>query len=372
MTSPYGLMADLHLHDWSAFATTTADGQNSRLVGLLGEISRCAHEVMAAGGSTVILAGDVFHVRGSVKPSVGNAIKDLLTHLVTKLSVSFYIMPGNHDLEGKDSTRLSSAVTALEGTGIRIENEACVIGNVAMIPWVESIDELKKQIKGMAVSIGKCSEADLILHAPIDGVIPGLPTHGLTAEFLADLGFKRVFAGHYHNHKKMHNGADLGTYKTGDVYSIGALAHHSWSDIGTKAGYLLVYRDRVDWRKSHLPEFVDLSQLVDVEPDELPFLVDGNYVRVKVEASKVKDVEAARQELLDMGARAVIVQAQPKPPVREGATGVVPTVATGASLEVSVSDFINAMYRSVGIEDISDAVTKAAFDVLASCDTVGD
>jgi DNA repair exonuclease SbcCD nuclease subunit len=364
-------MADLHLHEWSSFSGTTPDGQNTRLVGLLDEITRCAKETHEAGGTVVIMAGDIFHVRGSVSPPVLNALRDRLNGCNQQFGTCFIILAGNHDLAGKDSTRLGSAVTALECGYVSTvsASEYFRATGTALVPWHESIDDLKAAIK--ALDTGPTGffpdNTDLILHAPIDGVIKGLPLHGLDPDYLASLGFKRVLSGHYHNHKQMHPGFNAeaeegGGDFYGEVYSIGALAHHTWSDIGTKAGFLIVHPDRVEWRKSHLPEFIDLSQLVDLDPADIPFLVDQNYVRVKVEASKTRDVEQARQELLDMGAKAVIVQAQPKPPVREGTERA--TVASGASLEVSVTDFIKAM-PGVAVEE----VTKAALAVLGSVDS---
>lgn len=382
MTIPYGLMADLHLHAWSSFASTDERGVNTRLAGLLGEIRRCAEEVKAAGGEHIFMAGDIFHVRGSVSPTVLNATRDCFAQIHEELGVRVVIMPGNHDLEGKESTRLSSAVTALEDLFAKVLNEPTYLNfgdyRACFVPWVESIDALKELVGKLGASSDRTmpeseflrSNADLILHAPIDGVIKGLPAHGLDPDYLASLGFKRVFAGHYHNHKLMYHGrSGTMTYST-DVYSIGALAHHTWSDVGSRAGYLLVYPDRVDYRKSHLPEFIDLSQLADVEPDDIPMLVDQNYVRVKVEASKTKEVEQARQELLEMGAKAVIVQAMPKPPAREGEGGA-PAVATasGASLETSVGDFIKAMVVDTARQA---AVTKAALAVLESASALGD
>lgn len=348
----YGLMADLHLHAWSSFSSTTPDGQNSRLVALLGEIRRCAETTYKAGGRTVVLAGDIFHVRGSIIPSVFNAAKQCLLECVEEFSpLEFVIIPGNHDLEGKESKELTSAVTGLQSAGITVISETARFStNLVLVPWVEKIDDLKLLLLDCDID----NQTDVIIHAPIDGVITGLPDHGLTPEFLASLGAKRVFAGHYHNHKRFE----------GNVFSIGALAHHTWSDVGSKAGFLIVSDESVDWQKSHLPEFIDLSQLLDLEPSELPYLVDGNFIRVKVEASKTKDVEAARQELLDMGAAAVVVLAMPKPPVREGAP-VRSGSASAESLETSISNFIKTM------SGVSEAeVEKACFDVLAAVDSL--
>lgn len=358
---PYGLMADLHFHNWSSFSSTLPDGINSRLDALLGEVRRCAAEVKEAGGDTLIMAGDVFHVRGSVAPSVLNPVMDMIDSVHREFATRFVIIPGNHDLEGKNSTRLGSAVTALGRDFVTIENEPAIFRECAavLLPWYESIDELKVKLQELAGKVPDASQVDAIIHAPIDGVIAGLPTHGLTPEYLASVGFRRVFAGHYHNHRAFEGGA----------VSIGALAHHTWSDVGSKAGFLIVDpgSSKFTYRKSHLPEFIDLARLVtemDVTPEDVPLLVDGHYVRVRVEASKSKEVEAAREELLGYGARAVLVQAEPKPPAELVRAGH--TVVAGSSLEVSVSDFIK------GMKEVADheAVSAAAMSVLGSVATI--
>lgn len=332
MSNPFGLMADLHLHAWSSFSKTEPSGLNSRLAGLLREIYRAAQVVHEAGGDQIIMAGDVFHVRGSVAPSVLNATCDTLYKCNLDFGTKFLIIPGNHDLEGKDSTRLGSAVTALEGTFVAVRNQTYMDEDtgVVMVPWFESIPALKAELEKWAPK--EKGSWDAIIHAPIDGVIPGLPAHGLDPEYLASLGYRRVFAGHYHNHKRFEGG----------IYSIGALAHHTWSDVNTRAGFLLVTEKEVSWRKSHLPEFVDMTKLTEFEPEEIPAIVDKNYVRMRVEASKLKDVEDARAELIAMGAAGVLVQAEPKPPA-EAVRATGHTIKSGASLEVSVTEFIKTM-----------------------------
>lgn len=233
---PYGLCADLHLHQWTSFADTTADGQNTRLVGLLDEIERCASETHGAGGTLVVMAGDIFHVRGSVSPPVLNALRDRLMLCHSRYATRFVVLAGNHDLAGKDSTRLGSAVTALECDYVQTVSASAYYKErrIALVPWHESVDDLKAAIESLGTGgMDKFfrKNTDLILHAPIDGVIKGLPLHGLDPDYLAALGFKRVLSGHYHDHKVF----------PGSVYSIGALAHHTWSDIGTKAGFLLIH-----------------------------------------------------------------------------------------------------------------------------------
>lgn len=324
---PYGIISDSHHHQWSAFSTVNANGVNSRLQVLLDETKRCAAEVKAAGGYTLVHAGDLFHVRGNLTPSVLNPTIDCYREIIRD-GIEVVLLAGNHDLEGKDAARVSSAITALEGVGCKIINktdyDAATYADLVMVPWQQNIADLKAAIEFCDPT--DRPDADLIIHAPIDGVIKGLPDHGLTDDYLSKLGFRRVFAGHYHHHKDFGNG----------VYSIGALAHHTWGDIGTKAGFMIVKDGEPPrWFKSHAPEFVEVNAETDLE--DVALLVDGNFVRVKTNSTKANEVEEIRNFLTDAGAKGVVVLAQKDATVlaRTGST-----ISAGASIEVSVGDFI--------------------------------
>lgn len=348
MGKPYGLIADLHNHNWNAFASINERGINSRLQVLLDEMKRAAKEVKAAGGNKLVLAGDVFHVRGSIAPTVLNPVKDTCKEIIED-GVEIIIIPGNHDLESKHSSRISSAVTALEDVGCKVADVPTFHEdlNVLVFPWVENIAKLKEELVSWAqLHDGRENKPDLVLHAPIDDVIIGLPAHGLTADWLASLGFKRVFAGHYHNHKDFGN----------NVYSIGALAHHTWSDPGSKAGFLTVTDDGVKWFKSHAPEFIDLT--ADMDKVDAEILAEGNYVRAKIRAAKNSEIEEMRAWLLKNGAKGVVIQV-----LREAARAraTTATVKAGASVETSVAEFINSRDDM----EFKDEVTRDALNVLA-------
>lgn len=70
MTLPYGVISDPHYHRWDAFATTNADGLNSRLEIQLDATKEAAKAMKAAGCKHMLVAGDTFHVRGAISPSV--------------------------------------------------------------------------------------------------------------------------------------------------------------------------------------------------------------------------------------------------------------------------------------------------------------
>lgn len=346
----YAIVSDIHAHNWSAFSTIDERGVNSRLAGIASELLRAAKAVKDAGGSTYVVSGDLFHVRGQISPSVLNVILDTFTTIILS-GLRVIIIPGNHDLEGKDSERLNSAVTALEAVGCMVVHklQRFVIDgkDVLCVPWVDKVADLKALLDKQGPG------DDLILHAPINGVIMGIPDHGLDPSYLSSLPFKRVFSGHYHNHK---------VFDGTQVYSVGAITHHTWSDVGSQAGFILAHDVQVDFHPSILPKFVDIHQGTPVA--EIQELAKGNYIRVKVTTSKVSDIEKMRDWLTKCGALGVSIISV-KQPVEERAGGIAASVRAGASIEQSVSDFV----KSAGFERTSE-VQLAASIVLAEVESV--
>ncbi len=348
---PFGIISDTHNHSWSSFATTLPTGVNSRLQATLDETNRAADAVFRAGGDTLVHAGDLFHVRGSVAPSVLNPTLATYKTLVDA-GMKIIINAGNHDLEGREANDIGSAITALREVGCMIVNKPMVMPalNLALVPYIGKVADLKAVLSSMQDEMD-APNCNLIIHAGIDGVIKGLPDHGLDAEYLNKLKFVRTFAGHYHHHKKLAE----------RVWSVGALTHQTWSDIGSKAGFLVVSdaKDGVKWFASHAPSFIEIDG--STMPEDIPLLVDGNYVRAKIFSSKPSEIEDLRKFLTDAGALGVTIVSQPK----TGVTRTASTVKAGASLEVSVSDYINASEfgRKPDLAALCDDLLVAAREV---------
>lgn len=364
MTSPvhYGLCADCHFHNWSFASHTNENGINNRLQYLLDDLYRCAIETVDRGGSAMVIAGDLFHVRGSVAPSVLNPTKATIERILKDFSgITLYVLAGNHDMEFRDSSEVGNSVQALAGPRVIVINKTRYVPELRafLVPWIDDMAELKSVI-GHEIpmeyhDLMKDGEGcDLILHAPIDGVIGGLPPHGLTPEWLGGLGYRRVFAGHYHNHKDLGHG----------VFSIGALAHHTWNDVNTDAGYLLV-GDDVEFRASHAPKFFDVKAEDFDDEVTMAMTIANTYCRVKLPKTRAWEQEEIRAGLMKMGARAVTFNVvKERVPEREGSEGstVSASVAAGASIETSVAEFIASKSDFSGN---AAAVTAAALKVLS-------
>lgn len=351
----YAVSSDQHAHEWSAFATTNADGVNSRLAIILGEVERAARELLAAGGNTLFLAGDLFHVRGKIDPEVLNPTIDTFKRILG-MGVRVHAIAGNHDLKGKHANKLGNAMQSLDElpgfnaittpTLVKLYENGQPDTEIMMIPWIEDLDELRSIATNHVMS-----SRDLIIHAPLNGVIKGLPDHGLDPVEVKAWGYRRVFIGHYHHHQEPQPG----------VFSIGATTHQTWSDPGTRAGFLLVDDTAVDFRESMAPQFVNIDDVADIDP----VTVAGNYVRLRFKDADADTLSAAREALKDAGALAWVDHSSKKREVTRGKSSSTANV----TLEVSVASYV-ANHLDVG-KLSKKRVAVDALDVLREARTVG-
>jgi DNA repair exonuclease SbcCD nuclease subunit len=347
MLPPYALAADVHCHNWSQFSQINADGINTRLAMILAELIRAARAVKAAGGSKLRVAGDLFHVRGKIEPSVFNPTADTFRFIASELEVDIEIIPGNHDLEGKFADKLGNAMQQLDMIdGVVVAVEPLVEDDAVLLPWIEDLHELALVAKVLADPT-----KDLIIHAPLNGVIKGLPDLGLDPLEVVQWGYKRVFVGHYHNHVE--------TALT--VFSIGATTHQTWSDPGTKAGFLLVYEDRVELHETAAPKFVNVDKPSEITPAH----VGGNFVRLRFKDIEPDQLRERKEELKKAGALDWVDHCTKK---REVTRGV--SATANVTLEVSVASYVSKHLDAPGLSKKRIAID--ALDILREARTVGD
>lgn len=355
MKYPYLLSSDQHAHNWSQFANVGEDGVNTRLKAILNELTSAHKELKERGGTQSFYGGDLFHVRGRIEPSVFNPVFKAIQQLhEDAVELNSHAIPGNHDLEGKNADELGNAMQALSSIdGFNVYTKPTLVGDVLVAPWFQDLAELRAILKAEADKLkafGCLDQTDVIIHAPVNGVIRGIPDHGLEAGELAAYGFRRVFSGHYHDHTVMEGGK---------VISIGATTHQTWNDPGTKAGFLLVYEDRVEFHKSRAPEFIDLHDHdIGDTFDELSDLVAGNYVRFKVDDVTASEVEAHRTALSDAGALGCVILANKK---RPDTTRTGTTISSSKTMEASVGEFVANQLKPTHVVEVQ----KLCADLIA-------
>jgi DNA repair exonuclease SbcCD nuclease subunit len=335
-----------------------ADGVNSRLQITIDETRRAAQQVLAEGGKTMIISGDVFHARGSIDPEVLNPVRDV-TEEILAMGVDIYIIPGNHDLKSNDTSRLSSAVQNLEqisisGGQVTVMNEVTPVkmedGYFGFVPWRHNTEALLEDLAKLAKH-PNAADMHVFIHAGIDGVLSGIPGHGLTAAKLSSYGFAGVYAGHYHNH------ADMSAGLPNRVMSIGAPTHQNWGDVGTQAGFLILDTDAntVTFHDTAAPKFIDISGMSELD---MEIESAGNYVRFRGPQMTQDDINELRNQLKAWGALGVSIEVPRKV---EALRSTAP--ATGLTLDQSVSKFVDEM-KDVPAHVDRAAVAKRAMEVL--------
>lgn len=332
----YGIGSDSHLHNWGAFSNEK-DGINSRLSIILAELIRAAKTVKEMGGKRLYHAGDLFHVRGSIAPSVHHPTVEAFKQ-ISDMGIEIRILAGNHDLETNDSTEVANGVESLrtiKGISVISGTQFFEDDEVCMIAWhnkpkelLTAIEKAKTEIEARDYDIGQWT---LMIHAPVDGVIDGLPSHGISAFDLEKFGFKLVFSGHYHNYKALSE----------TVYSVGATTHQTWGDIDSKAGFLVVSEDhQVMHFESQAPEFRDYDSAVIIDEQDAKDFCSGNYIRVRLGVATPSQVEKMREWLTnDCLSAGVLIQAQPKGKVAEREAGA--TIEAGESIHTSISEWLS-------------------------------
>lgn len=341
---PFAIMSDQHYHNWSAFSEIHNNGMNSRLRYLISQTRACAAELRSRGGNVIYCAGDMFHVRGQVEPSVLNPVFDLYAELIEQ-GLDIRCIPGNHDLASNETTKLGNAMQSLEHAGAKVNTTSSVYFDhkLAMIPWEPDL----KKVKGRLENVG--SKLDYaIIHAPLNDVIKGIPDTGLDPAELAEYGFKGIFVGHYHNHVNFND----------KVYSIGAIAHNTWSDVGSKAGFVIVNEDQtVEHIDSECPRFIDYDANWTTEEAEV--YCEGNYVRVQLGSATNSEITNIRRFVtVDCGALGCIVKAIPVTKT----TARTQSISAGASLGRSISDWVALHAANMNVDKF--ALDKACQDVL--------
>lgn len=300
---PYAIISDVHLHSWSQFSSIGADGVNSRLQDILNAIEEACTRLESMGGNDLIITGDLFHTRGIIKPSVLNPTIALFKKLTSK-GFRIHAIPGNHDLEGKNSDKLGNALIALsnipdfyvhsEPTYYECKYSSTDYQNFYFIPWFEDSKKVLEYIKSI-----KSKNATVFCHVGLSGVIKSHIGNTINSGEILKEGLKYVFCGHFHNHV----GFDS------RVYSVGALTHQTWSDVGSLAGYIIVDQDKVEQYESKAPIFIDYG-------DDDIYTVRDKFLRIKdvtlteEELKKIKDFHKSNggKGLLDLSVRPEVIR----------------------------------------------------------------
>lgn len=94
MKTIYGVISDPHYHSWSAFSTISVNGLNSRLKIQLEATIEAAKAIKASGAKYMLVAGDTFHTRGSITPTVLHFVTEAYKEIINEIGLEVWMLAG--------------------------------------------------------------------------------------------------------------------------------------------------------------------------------------------------------------------------------------------------------------------------------------
>lgn len=288
--SPIGFIADTHIHPHKSHSEMIGS-LNSRLVNTIDAILVAGRKLKDAGGRTLFIAGDVFHVRGSIKPSTINAFVNCLNILTEDLLLKVVIIPGNHDMEhlsgGDTSVDILNNIECVKVIGSPSSSK--VDGwNVVAIPYQHKSEDFNNIIDSLPEDVEV-----IVAHQGIDDFkpYPAMTDTGVTVKGLTDSGLGSwVFSGHYHNSRI-----------SSTIVSIGSIVQNDFSSEGEDRGiWILQPNGTAQFHPIESPKFITINSGDKFKADD----VDGNFIRVI--AKNAKSAQKTLDALVAAGAKSVV------------------------------------------------------------------
>lgn len=296
----YLLLADPHCHNFKNHSTIGDGGMNSRLADILRSWEQAITESYEMGCRYCLIAGDMFHVRGMVKPSVFNVVYGFLMKTFKTLGIHFIMIPGNHDQEFMSYDGHSSIDTLDEIVGVSVlKNDTIRFGKrgdvILGIPHCRSTEDFKRLFEQ---GVQEHNPDIILIHQGIDNfkLRDVMPDTQITVDYLQSHTNAWIIAGHYHE-----------PCSHGRVIQVGALVQHTFDDEGSERGYWVLDTDTMEacfYPLNVAPKFITVTKEKDVKK------AGGNFVRIKVDS--IKAAEKLEKACKEAGAKSVVVQLERK------------------------------------------------------------
>ena len=295
--------ADWHFHPFKAFSHIGEDGLNSRLADIAAAWRLCLEKGSEAGCEVMCVAGDLFHVRGQLKPSVVNVVLGCISDAVDRHGMRLVMIPGNHDME--DFRGGPTAVDLFGGMmGVHVLHDMVVeINGVKFmgIPYRQDVNEFLRVARELCEKHElEPGRAVVLCHQGLDDVCAGtgMPPTGLSAAAVEDV-FGRgmpVFLGHYHSHWRLN-------WRLSGVIQVGAPIQHSFSSEGRATGWWIYDTERGPMyiENHNSPKFVTLT-----EKSRGGEWNHGDFIRVVM--PDLRKAEKLAERLMKNGAGGVTAQ----------------------------------------------------------------
>lgn len=312
--------ADWHLHNFTEFSRTLSvvfneatnryqefpDNtefhtieMNSRLFNILNGLCDMRDYCEKEKISHVLMAGDMFHHRGTIDVSVFNSAYRVLKSF-KDTGINIHAIAGNHDQVDASVVPSSSLHTLSEVIHVIEKPELFSISQIqiAAVPFSKDKKHVISAIRELEKSCDDVSQSILVTHLGLSGGKVGSGMYSMNDEFtLKDLHstkWKYVVVGHYHQPQLL----------SGNTFYCGSPLQNNFGDelpyseeYGGHNGFFVVDTNRrceIDFVPINAPRFLTVTSESNFQEDELK----GNYIRIRTKADKADKIQEKVSEIL--------------------------------------------------------------------------
>lgn len=323
-------MGDIHAHSFKDYSKTLEVGwddntgryvkvdseqfngrviaMNSRLFNIVSALSDVRGYCLDNAINTCLMAGDLFHSRGSVETVVFNSVYKVFERFKQD-NIEVIMIAGNHDQFDSSPVPENSLYTfnqickvvSVPETIDLIDKDTGEIIKLCALPYSKDKLMLKKYLDKFVEDTKDDTGSDRILmaHLGLSGSLIGSANYVISDEWnINDLNeryFKYTVLGHYHKPQ----------FVTEGCFYTGSLLQNNFNDEGDKHGFMVLDTDfRWDVQQVALdyPEFITITK-DNVETFSAEQLAK-NYIRVASNATDADEVMGALDSVISEAAYA--------------------------------------------------------------------
>ena len=323
-------MGDIHAHSFKDYSKTLEVGwddntgryvkvdseqfngrviaMNSRLFNIVSALSDVREYCLDNAINTCLMAGDLFHSRGSVETVVFNSVYKVFERFKQD-NIEVIMIAGNHDQFDSSPVPENSLYTfnqickvvSVPETIDLIDKDTGEIIKLCALPYSKDKLMLKKYLDKFVEDTKGDTGSDKILmaHLGLSGSLIGSANYVISDEWnINDLNeryFKYTVLGHYHKPQ----------FVTEGCFYTGSLLQNNFNDEGDKHGFMVLDTDfRWDVQQVALdyPEFITITK-DNVETFSAEQLAK-NYIRVASNATDADEVIGALDSVISEAAYA--------------------------------------------------------------------
>lgn len=306
--------SDLHVHRHRFGASVDPKtGRHSRLQDCLDVLDVTALVAHHHSADLRVFCGDLFHVRGHLRPTELNPVLDHFRRVHSEdwkpgYDLIDWMIPGNHDMEGRadgehalDALKPIPGISIFEGFGYEVLDLNRVAGLSVGLGWIQyapDVPELIRRVDQVAAKrrthARQPTHTICLIHHGVDGSMAGIPDMGFGPQHLPTADFDLVLCGDYHTHKQL----------APNAWMLGAPLQHTFGDAGQTRGYSVIELEPGRPPALELVEVPGVPKFVTWDAgDAMPRDAAGNFVRVRADD---KDALARMRKIAeDAGALAV-------------------------------------------------------------------